>query len=315
MPLLLSIALGGGLPDPTRGSVLALGNFDGFHIGHRALADKALTLAKKLDLPFGIFTFDRSPAAFFGASAPTLSEGDEKLSLFAESSADFAVIADFSRLASMSARDFIERILIGKLGARGVVCGENFRFGASALGTPELLYEYFGENMISLPLLTFGGESVCSTRIRRLIALGDAETASKLLGRPYSFTLEVVHGRHDGTRLGFPTVNQLPPTGRAIPARGVYFSRLTVDGARLPSVTNVGFSPTLDKQKILRFETHIINYEGDLYGRTLKLEFLKNRRPEVVFHSAEELAEMVFADREAARRFFGIGAPSRIKHR
>lgn len=229
-------------PDcPAPGSfdcALALGCFDGFHRAHRMITSSAAELARRLSaagdvlLP-GAFCFSEPPAAFFGKDVPIITDTAEKCRLFAEAGLAFALVADFSAVREMPPADFMRGLLYGDCRCRAAACGFNFTFGKNAEGTPRDLESFFGADRVSVcaPLLS-DGETVSSSRIRRLIAEGDIPQANALLGHPFSVCGTVRHGRGDGKKLGFPTINQLPADGALRPAAGVY-----VSAVKLPAAT------------------------------------------------------------------------------
>lgn len=275
---------------------LALGSFDGVHLGHRALLDEAVESASALGLAGAAMTFDRNPSG-----APTLTSLDEKLALFEAAGLKYAVICRFDRLRELEAEDFVRKVLIERLGARLTVCGFNHRFGKAGGGDPALLERIMresGGDCRTLPAVLFEGEPVSSSRIRAALSKGDIESASAMLGRPYSICGEVVHGRALGRTLGFPTVNQRLDPERALPARGVYACRCL----DRPAVCNIGVRPTVDDSQELLCETHIVGFEGDLYGSPLRVTLLRFLRPEMRFDSLDALRAQLALDIEALNR-------------
>lgn len=287
-------------------TVVALGSFDGMHIGHRAIIDAAVRLASELKATPAVFTFDTIPACHLSATPPSiLSNTDERCELLYDAGIAGIFIASFPDLMGMSPEDFINDILIKQCHAEGVVCGFNFKFGKNGSGNIRHLENVFGKNAHCIPAVTVDDAPVSSSRIRNLVTEGNVEDASTLLGRPYSITLPVVHGRHDGTGLGFPTLNQIPESNRVIPAPGVYVtsSRLP-DGRRIPSVTNVGSAPTLDPNGSIHFETHLLDSSEDLYDKTVTVEFRRRLRPETTFPDPNSLTRQISSDVEQARLYF-----------
>ncbi len=289
-----------------KGRVLALGSFDGFHLGHRAVIDAAVSLAGELGAEPAVFCFDVPPAFFApGSDLKILGDKKERQVLFAERGISSLFIASFSELRSLDARDFITEILMKECGAVGVVCGFNFAFGKNRAGTPALLRDYFKDRIITLDPIFHGELPVSSSRIRAALKEGNISAVSSMLGRHYAIECEVSEGRHDGRRLGFPTLNQLPAPEKAIPAFGVYVTRTRLDDGRmLPSVTDVGLAPTLDNSGKIRLETHILDTVIDEAPKNIKVEFLERIRGEFQFDSIGALTEQIASDTEYARSFF-----------
>lgn len=269
---------------------LALGNFDGVHLGHRALLDEAVKAASDTGCAGAVLTFDRNPSG-----APALTPTVEKLRLFKKSGLRYAVICPFDGVRHLTAEQFVCDILVGRLGTRIAVCGFNHRFGHRGAGEPELLsrlMEAHGGSCRTVAPVLYGGEPISSSRIRTALAEGNIDDANAMLGRPYSIATEVVHGRALGRKLGFPTINQRFEAGQALPKRGVYSCRCL----DMPAVCNVGVRPTVEDSDEVVCETHIIGYEGDLYGKKLRVHFLKFLRGEQRFDSLEALSAQLEKD-------------------
>lgn len=286
--------------------VLALGSFDGFHIGHRAVIDAAVALADELDAEPSVFCFDVPPACFApGSNVKVLGDKEERKELFASRGIFSLFVAGFSELRGLDARDFITEVLIGECGAIGVVCGFNFAFGKNRAGTPILLRDYFKDRVITLDPIYFGENPVSSSRIRAALLDGDVSLAGNMLGRPYSIREKISEGRHDGRKLGFPTLNQHPDGMRATPAFGVYVTRTTFENGRVyGSVSDVGLAPTLDSSGRVRIETHVLDTVLDATPEAVRVEFLERIRGEQVFASVEALRKRIALDAEHARKYF-----------
>ncbi len=295
---------------PRYPSVLCLGTFDGVHLGHAALICEAMRQKDIIsetypDTVGGAWCFSQPPADFLFNTLPEhILSLDEKLALFAELGLDFAVVADFPELRETKKTEFIKEILIRDCRCVRAVCGPDFRFGRNAEGSPADLAA-LPLGVITVDAVTHDGEVVSSSRIRRLIGDGEIERANALLGRPYFITLPVEHGKTLGRRLGAPTANQLMPSGAVVPAHGVYATRATIDGVTYAAVTNVGTNPTVGGEAV-KAETHILDFNGDLYGEAVKIEFLSFLRPEKRFSGKDELAAAIAADIRAAKKYFDI---------
>lgn len=282
-------------------SVVALGCFDGVHIGHVRVIETARREAKALGCACTVWTFAEPPKNFFLPKAVSLlTDVQEKQSRIADLGADTLVCIPFDReIASMDAVDFVEELLINRLKACHLVCGYNYRFGARGAGNTELLQKLCKQHQIGLTVLepvSVDAHPVSSTEIRRALSEGRPEDAQAMLGRAYSITEPVVNGQHLARTLGFPTINQLFPEGRAVPRAGVYLTRVTPeDGQTLFGISNVGIRPTV-LDHTLCAESHLFDFSGDLYGQTVTVEFLSFLRAERKFDSIDALAEQVRSD-------------------
>jgi riboflavin kinase/FMN adenylyltransferase len=281
--------------------VLAIGNFDGIHLGHQALLQKLTQTAQELNLKAAVMTFEPHPREFFTPeSAPArLCSMREKLEFFADADVERVYVCAFNRhFAKISAEDFMQRILRESINAEAVLVGEDFRFGAKRAGSIEsFVQERF--NLISLPQVDAGGARVSSTRVRQALADGRLDEAALLLGRSYSISGKVVHGVKRGRQLGFPTANVHMRHER--PAlTGVYAVKL--DG--LHAVANLGVRPTIAGVPKLSLEVHVLDFNGDLYDKHVHVEFLHKIRDEMKFDGLDALKAQIAKDVEVARSFF-----------
>jgi len=291
---------------------VALGNFDGVHIGHQKILKSAVKLAAKLGVRSACFTFSNHPRELFGKTGGGvlfIANDDEKLQLFEDAGIEVVLDVPFDEVTmNMLPEVFIKDILCDKLKAKGVSCGFNYRFGTRASGDDNLLLELgsiYGYETSIIPPVKVGSEIVSSTAIRKYIEAGDIIKANEYLGRPFSISGTVIRGNHIGSKIGFPTANIELSTAKISPMNGVYFTRTSVGHSTFNSVSNVGNKPTIgDYNKSI--ETHIFGVNEELYGREIKIEFLKLHRPEVKFKSIELLTEHIADDVESARRFHGV---------
>lgn len=284
--------------------VLALGNFDGVHLAHKALIAKAADTAKSMSAVGGIFCFEKPPCDFLSTEPPKrICNLEQKLELSRKCGAKIAVLGDFPTLRDLSPQDFIY-LLKNKANCIAVVCGYNFRFGRGGKGSYVDLQNAFGERAILVDRIVFNGEEISSTKIRKLLLEGDVEKANILLGHPYSVTGKVVRGKQLGRTLGLPTVNQFFSDELLIPKNGIYASSCTIDGITYRAVSNVGLRPTVENSDRINCETHIIGYSGDLYGRSLRVEFFSRLRPEQKFSSVEELQTAINGDVANSNDYF-----------
>jgi riboflavin kinase/FMN adenylyltransferase len=280
--------------------VLALGFFDGVHVAHRDLLLKAKEAAMRRGLSFGIFTFESDGK--IKAGARRLYDDEEKAEIFDSLGADFTVFADFSAISGCTPEDFVDRILIDDLCCRICVAGYNFRFGKGASAGAKELTEFMrrrdAEALICDEIKAKDGSPVSATVIRELIEEGKTEEANILLGAPYYIKGRVLHGRADGRKLGFPTANLEIGEGKIVPRLGVYRTAVDLDGRIISAVTNIGKCPTFMGEST-RLEAHLIDFDGDLYGREIKVYILGFLRDEMRFDSLEELKAQIDIDKKA----------------
>lgn len=296
------------------GTAVALGNFDGFHRGHTAIVDAMNEFARQGNLVSCIYTFEVHPSSYLESDSeercvPLLMTNAEKSKRAADMGVGAIVYDDFEAVCDMSPALFCEEVVIGRLNAKAVFCGQNFRFGQNAEGDADFLraeLSNYGVQVFTVPFVKHGGDIVSSTLIREFVEFGSVEIAEKLLGRPYSIECEVIHGMELGRKLGFPTINQLYPSEKVAPLRGVYASVCTVDGERYAAVSNVGVKPTVtDPQTApLLCESYVIGYNGDAYGKIVKTEFCKMLRREKKFLNLDELTASVLNNIEETKAFF-----------
>ena len=301
------------LPHP---SVVTIGNYDGIHRGQRAVLERVTGRARALGLPAVLVTFEPHPLAVVApAQAPaTLLTREQKSRLLAEAGVDLMAVIPFTAaFAATRAEAFVRQFLAGRLGVRELYVGRQFAFGRNREGDLALLARLGAE----LGFAVFGleeecsaGEPVSSTRIRRALAQGRVEEAAELLGRPYSLTGAIVEGDRLGRRLGWPTVN-LRPEGELLPLEGVYATRVRFffdpDPARLlDSVTNIGRRPTVPGSRQPTVETHILDFDREVYGERIELFFHKRLRDEMLFPSVAELSAQIGRDVEIGREYFSL---------
>jgi len=298
-----------------QGSVVCIGAFDGLHLGHRALVDRAVARARALGVPAVALSFEPLPREFFAKDAkpPRLMLPRAKLQgLYALGCDSVGLLRFNAKLASMPADDFVRDVLIGQLSAREVWVGPGFRFGKGRGGDIALLQaigEVHGFVAHSIdPVHCGDGERVSSTRIRTALTAGDFDTATKLLGRPYAISGHVVHGKQLGRTLGYPTAN-LRYGGKTPALRGIYATWVHgVADHPLPSVSSFGTRPTVDGIEPL-LEAHLFDFDGDLYGRRIEVEFVAHLRDEEKFADLDALVVQMRLDDARARAIL-VGAPS-----
>jgi len=282
-------------------SAVALGFFDGVHLGHRAVigAAKEAAGAGAETIVFSFSLTDLLPQQKNGAK--WLTTDAQKACKCEALGVDRLLLPPFSAIAGLSPEEFAD-LLTTRLHAKTVACGYDYRFGRGASGTAEDLRRLLaphGAEVVCVPAVLEGGEPVSSSRIRALLAAGEAEAANRLLGAPFALVSDVVHGRGIGRQLGFPTANQRFPADFLVPRHGVYAARATVEGRAYPAVTNVGVKPTVGDDRP-GAESCLIGFSGDLYGREITVEFLQFLREERKFPDLESLRAQIARDAERA---------------
>jgi riboflavin kinase / FMN adenylyltransferase len=301
------------VPEGFGPSVVAIGKFDGVHSGHRAVLDRARVDAATGGARVVAVTFDRNPLALL---RPDVCPADligvhQKVQLLAETGIDATLVLRFDRaLADLTAREFVERVLVDALGVRTVMVGSDFRFGRGGTGTPDVLRELGGELGFDVDVVDDvraigAGRRVSSTWIREVLAEGDVETAGKLLGRPPSVWGEVVHGLKRGRQLGFPTANLSPDLEGFVPADGVYAGWLIDEaspdglrsGVRYPAAVSIGRNPHFDDVAVRQVEAYVLDETDlDLYGHRVEVQFVRRIRGMAAFEGMDALIAQITDD-------------------
>ncbi|MBQ8351401.1 MAG: riboflavin biosynthesis protein RibF [Clostridia bacterium] len=291
---------------PARPRVIALGFFDGMHIGHAALLAAARREGDRLGCETAVFSFSEDSS--FKPHAPRLLSEEERLSLMEEQGIDAVFLYDFAAIRDLSPAHFAEEILVRDLSAAAVCCGYNFRFGACAAGDPDCLRTLLAAHRIPLVILQaqcVAGETVSASAIRRALAAGDAEGAARMLGRPYTVRGCVAHGKELGRRIGAPTANLPISRGMVVPAHGVYAALGYLEGEEQPhpGVANIGVRPTVDEDGTPNCETHFLDDVGDIYGRPLAVSLLHRLRGEIRFETIDALRAQIARDASNAKEY------------
>ena len=288
-----------------RGAVIAMGNFEGVHRGHRAVIATAVSRARTLGRPAAALTFEPHPRAFFNPDEPLFRLTDEtaKLRLFAATGLDGAIVMKFDdALAALEPAAFIKQVLVDRLAAAGVAVGFDFHFGKARSGTPAYLKEegdIRGFHVDIVPALLDGGRRISSGAVRDALAAGRADEAADLLGYPWFVTGKVVHGDRRGRELGYPTANLRLDPGCGL-RHGIYAVRVEVDGRRLEGVASFGRRPMFDTGVVL-LEVFLFDFAGDLYGRALDVAVIAWIRPEFKFETQDDLIHRMDEDCRIAR--------------
>ena len=291
--------------------VIALGFFDGVHLGHAALLRRTVEAAAQRGVTPAVFTFDRPPKEVVtGVPCPLINSAEDRRELVRRLyGIQEVIMVPFDREMMTTPWDkFVTDILVGRYHAVHLVAGHDHHFGHKNQGSPELLLEKCAELGLGcdiIPKVEVGGITVSSTYIRRLVELGQISRANRFLGHPHTLTGSVRHGRGIGSSRLYPTANLIIPPHVLVPSHGVYVTRATLpEGASYAAVTNVGTRPTVNNGTDITVEASLLDFEGDLYGKTLRLEFFEHLRDEVRFDSLDALKAQIAADAEATRRYF-----------
>ena len=289
------------------GAAVAIGNFDGVHAGHRALIARACTLAAAHGVKALALTFDPHPSELLSPATapPKLTSLERRLELMAAAGLDAVLVEPFTReLAALPPDAFIDRVVISALGARAIVVGYDFCYGAGRAGTPEALRAHGGRLGVEVAIVDpveVGAEVASSTKVRGYLRAGDLAGAERLLGRRWDVDGVVVHGAKRGRAIGVPTAN-ISPTSDLPVAPGIYAVTLSVEnGPPLPAVASLGTNPTFVEGGRLVLEVHVLDWEGDLYDRQVRTTFVAWLRPEQKFSSIEALIAQIQRDIAGAR--------------
>ena len=285
-------------------TAVALGKFDGVHIGHRRLLEEILS--RKGRLAACVFTFDPPPAVLFGCSdGRELTTRQEKRLLFGRMGVDILVEFPMNTVTAATPPEaFARDILAGQMQARFLAAGTDLSFGARGAGDAAFLRKAgpeLGFRVKTIEKVCLDGEEVSSTLVRGKVEAGEMEAAARLLGMPYMIAGEVVRGRQVGRRLGFPTVNVLPGKDKLLPPNGVYFSQVRCGGKLYRAISNVGYKPTVTDERVMGVESYLYDFTGDLYGKQVEVYLRAFRRPERRFDSVEALRRQLEDDIAAGR--------------
>lgn len=297
---IISLARADGLPNA--GTCVALGMFDGVHMGHRRIITAAKNKSTELGISTSVLLFSSSPHG-----AAELLPLCDRLYEMEKLGVHFAYVYEFAELRDKTPEAFVCGALRDTLHARAAFAGYNYRFGRAAAGDSEALVRLCAENGIECAIAgrveALGG-AVSSSRIRALLQAGDIETANALLTYPYYLRAPVLHGKALGRQLGLPTINQTFGAAHAPMAHGIYYTKTIIDGRAYLSVSNVGVRPTVEHTDSVNLETHILDFDGDLYGRTVTVEFYGRGRSEMQFADVSALQQEIARDCERARTYF-----------
>lgn len=294
----------------TEDTAVAIGKFDGFHMGQQKLLHM-VTEQKAKGLAAAVFTFVPSPAAFFSKEAQQeLTTIQEKRNIFEEAGVDYLIEYPFyQEIADMEPETYIRKVLVEQLHAKCIVAGEDVSFGKKGMGNYRLLEQKsaeYGYQVIVIDKVQYQGREISSTYVRDAVKQGEMELVTKLLGQPYHVGGTIVHGRHLGTGLGMPTVNILPPPEKLLPPNGVYYSYVMMNGRIYLGITNIGTKPTVSGEAVMGVETFIYDFDQDVYGQDIQVYLLHYKRPEMRFHGIEALKKQMATDIAAGREYHGL---------
>ncbi|MGE4282200.1 MAG: bifunctional riboflavin kinase/FAD synthetase [Clostridia bacterium] len=295
--------------DTSMGTGIALGNFDGLHIGHMELINKTVDICKKDHLKSVIYTFNHHPQNIIADKLiiSLITPNEIKAEILSRCHVDCLYLDDFNKaFMKMMPEDFIKNILLDRLNAKRVTVGFHYRFGYKNTGDVDVLRkmgQLYGFQVEVVEPVKIGDTVVSSSLIRKLIQKGDVETASKFMNRKYMITGKVVVGKRLGHKLGFPTINIIPRVDIVLPSKGVYITNTILEEKIYASVTNVGANPTVNGQE-MRIETHILDFSGILYNHNVNIEFIKKIRDEKKFQGIDELAVQIGKDVKYVKQFF-----------
>lgn len=294
---------------------LAIGNFDGVHLGHQALLAQLRAAASRLAIDAAVMTFEPHPRAFFAALSGDLSKSPTRIANLRDNLAsliaagvDRVIVEHFNaHFAALSPQEFIEKILVAGLHVKWLMVGDDFRFGAKRAGDIETLQaagEKYGFEVQILPTVEDNGSRISSSAVRQALAVGDFATSQKLLGRPYQITGHVVHGKKLGRTIGFPTLN-LRIAHHHPALKGIFVVQVHgLAKEALPAVASLGVRPTVDDSGRVLLETHVFDYNGDAYGKIVRIEFLQKLRDEEKYTDLATLTAAIERDASQARAYF-----------
>ena len=287
-------------------SAVAIGKFDGVHLGHRELIHRIIE-QKKNGCLATVFTFDTSAAFFFGGEEKELTTGKEKRRIFEKMGVDVLIEFPLNReTAATEPGEFVHRYLAQQMHAAYICAGTDLSFGRMGAGDFALLEKFapqYGYRLELIDKVRVDGAEVSSTRVRHAVRKGEMAQAARMLGVPYGVSGRVDHGKRLGRTIGMPTANLIPDADKLLPPKGVYYAAVTVEGRLYKGISNIGCKPTVSNSQVMGVETYLYDFEGDIYGKDILVELLAFRRPEIKFDSVDGLKEQLSADFAAGRTF------------
>lgn len=288
-------------------TAVALGKFDGVHLGHQALIHKIIE-QKRNGLLATVFTFDTSASAFFGGEEKELTTRTEKRDIFRRMGVDVLIEFPLNQVTAATEPEmFVHKYLAEQMRAAYICAGPDLSFGKRGAGNYALLVHHareYGYQVELIDKVMLDGEAVSSTRVREAVRQGRMEAAQRMLGMPYSVTGQVEHGRKLGRTLGMPTANLLPEHDKLLPPNGVYYSRVMTEDREYRGISNVGCKPTVSDEQVMGVETYLYGFTDTIYGKEISVQFLAFRRPEQRFDSVESLKAQLVQDIAAGETYF-----------
>ena len=293
-----------------RPGAVAIGKFDGIHLGHQKLIQKIIE-QKENGYLATVFTFDTSAAAFFGGEEKELTTRAEKRNVFERMGVDVLIEFPLNReTAATEPVEFVQRYLVRQMQAAYICAGTDLSFGRKGAGNYELLQQYADTYAYQVELIDkvrMDGEEVSSTRVRKAVRSGQMEAVTRMLGTPYSISGCVEHGRRLGRTIGMPTANLLPDQDKLLPPNGVYYSKVIMGDKVYRGITNIGCKPTVSDEHIMGAETYLYDFAGDIYGKDITVQLLAFRRPEMKFDGVDGLKAQMQKDIAAGQIFSDKG--------
>lgn len=293
-----------------RPGAVAIGKFDGIHLGHQKLIQKIIE-QKENGYLATVFTFDTSAAAFFGGEEKELTTRAEKRNVFERMGVDVLIEFPLNReTAATEPVEFVQRYLVRQMQAAYICAGTDLSFGRKGAGNYELLQQYADTYAYQVELIDkvrVDGEEVSSTRVRKAVRSGQMEAVTRMLGTPYSISGCVEHGRRLGRTIGMPTANLLPDQDKLLPPNGVYYSKVIMGDKVYRGITNIGCKPTVSDEHIMGAETYLYDFDGDIYGKDITVQLLAFRRPEMKFDGVDGLKAQMQKDIAAGQIFSDKG--------
>jgi riboflavin kinase/FMN adenylyltransferase len=289
-------------------TVVTLGKFDGIHQGHQELIER-LRACQTQTTKTVVFTFDISPHTLFsGVAEQILITNQERYTILEKMGIDYLIECPFTpAISGMEAEDFVKEILVKRLHMKKIIVGIDNLFGKDRRGNPELLKQMGQELGFEVVVLTkkqMDNEDISSSRIKKEMLAENIDKVNQLLGYPYTIMGEVVHGNELGRTIKVPTANIIPAKEKMLPQNGVYISKILIGDTFYKGITNIGYKPTIGEKNTRGVETHIFDYDGDLYGKEIAVQILAFERPEKKFHSIEELQQQLSLDIALGKEFF-----------
>ncbi|PIZ05126.1 MAG: bifunctional riboflavin kinase/FAD synthetase [Gammaproteobacteria bacterium CG_4_10_14_0_8_um_filter_38_16] len=289
-------------------SVITIGNFDGLHLGHQRLIKALIESAHEFTLPSVLLTFEPHPTEFFSPQSPAsrLMRFSEKWNVIKQYGVDYFCCLKFNaQLACLSAENFVKTILVDQFGAKKIIIGDNFRFGAKRLGDVALLQSLgkkYHFDVMALPQALYQEDRISSTRVRNALKIGDFETVQALTQNPFTLSGKVAYGDQIGRQLGYPTAN-IHLHRKQVPLQGIFVVRVHgLDGRILPGVASIGYRPTFHGKQIV-LEVFLFDFNENIYGRSITVEFLSKIRDEIYFDSVPKLIAQIDSDVAIAKRY------------